>query len=53
MNRTQAVKMIYNRIKEVGKGLPDAIETYKYLSCYGQIEVTREMIKQYFGNIEE
>ncbi len=45
MERTKAVKMIM-QIQE--SGLVKAIDTYNYLSCYGEIKVSTEMIRDYF-----
>lgn len=46
MTRTEAVKMILTNNEYLG--LPRAIELYNYLGCYGEIEVTAEMICEYF-----
>ena len=43
MTRTEAVKMIMNMLN---CGLPAAIEKYNWLSCYGEIVVTEEMIER-------
>ena len=45
MTRTEAVKMIMAKIEYIG--LPKAIEIYNYLGCYGEIEVTGEIIARY------
>ena len=46
MERAKAVKMIM-KIQETG--LVKAIATYNYLSCYEEIEVTGQMIRNYFN----
>lgn len=46
MERAKAVKMIM-KIQEAG--LIKAIDTYNYLSCYNEIKVTAEMIREYFN----
>ena len=43
MTRTDAVKMI---MKVLDCGLPAAIEKYSWLSCFGEIVVTEEMIER-------
>lgn len=49
LTRTQAVKQIFDIIFDFGKGLPQAIEYYNYISCFGKIPVTSEMINSYFN----
>ena len=42
-NRNEIIRILLNH----GWGLPDAIETYKYLSCDGTINVSRETLDDY------
>lgn len=47
MSKTEAVKKILKSI-EFG-GLPRAIEIYNYIGCFGELEVTAQMIDEYFN----
>ena len=47
MSKAEAVKKILKHL-EFG-GLPRAIEIYNYLGCFGELEVTTEMVDGYFN----
>lgn len=51
MTRTKAVKLIYQILTTefYYGGLPRAIDIYNYISCYGNLEVTPDMINRYFN----
>ena len=44
MKKTEIVKIF---IKKYGYGLPEAIEKYKYLTAWGEIEITEQDIEKY------
>lgn len=47
LNRTQAVKIIYDAIKEYGYSLPTAVHIYDYLNGFGAIPVTKDDIARH------
>ena len=49
MNKTKAVKYIYNNLYDYEGGLPRAIAIYNYLSSFGELELNESIIKKYFN----
>jgi len=46
LNRTEAVKIIRKYVFSLQR----AVELYNYLSCYGELKLTKDTIENYFNN---